>query len=164
VAASVPLLASVLYAEGSVHLQRLEMQQKAQNNGLHVTMGPVQLHEPRSASIVLTCQKPKHEEECIYTEGVVPGCSYQSGILTSEVKVPKGAGERQPLHLRPIMRVCGEVGHPFLPVQLLLCQSGSPTLLLQVGLVVLCHHHRLHLPTRHAPAMCTHAEPEKTQI
>ena len=40
--------------KGSVHLQRLEMQQKAQNSGLHVTMGPVQLHEPRSASIVLT--------------------------------------------------------------------------------------------------------------
>ena len=83
----------------------------------------------------------------------------KSGILTSEVKVPKGSRERQPLHLLPIMRLCGEVGHPFLPVQLLLCQPGSPTLLLQVGLVVLSHHHRLHPPTRHAHAMSTYAEP-----
>ncbi len=28
--------------------------------------------------------------------------------------------------------------------------------------MVLCHHHRLHLPTRHAPAMCTCAEPGKS--
>lgn len=70
-AASVPLPASVLYAEWSLRLQRLEVQ-KAQKSRLHVTMGPVQSHEPHSASLVLTCQKPKVEQEWIRTEGILP--------------------------------------------------------------------------------------------
>ena len=51
--ASAPLPASVLYAERSPGLQRLEMQQKAQMSRLHVTTGPVQSHEPHSALLML---------------------------------------------------------------------------------------------------------------